>query len=63
MRQSRFTDLYEANYHRVLGYARRRTNPDDARAKLVALLHPRILPVLRRAANISTRAARPAAAS
>lgn len=29
-RESRFTALYEANYHRVLGYARRRSNAEDA---------------------------------
>ena len=26
----RFTEIYDAHYHRVLGYARRRVEPDDA---------------------------------
>jgi RNA polymerase sigma-70 factor (ECF subfamily) len=34
-RDARFTALYDAHYHRILGYARRRAAPDDA-ADLVA---------------------------
>lgn len=26
----RFTEIYETNYHRILGYARRRASPEDA---------------------------------
>jgi RNA polymerase sigma factor (sigma-70 family) len=29
-RRDRFEAIYEENYHRILGYARRRTNPDEA---------------------------------
>lgn len=29
-RAARFTAVYDASYHRILGYARRRTHPDDA---------------------------------